>query len=125
MRSLAAEPGYGNVAVVVEGLHSITDQGPADVVWTALNYHDLHNPAVPPDTALKVDQAVFTALKPGGVFLVEDHVGAPGTGASQGGTLHRIEPELRPRRDREGRPSVRWGEQGGRSACRPPHRDRV
>ncbi len=32
MRSLAAEPGYGNVAVVVEGLHAITDQGPADVV---------------------------------------------------------------------------------------------
>ena len=92
MHALAAEPGYGNVAVVVEGLHSITDQGPADLVWTAQNYHDLHNPAVPPDTALKVDQAVFAALKPGGVFLVEDHVGAPGTGASQGGTLHRIEP---------------------------------
>ena len=92
MHALAAEPGYGNVAVVVEGLGHITDQGPADVVWTAQNYHDLHNPAVPADTALKVDEAVFAALKPGGVYLVEDHVGAAGTGASQGGTLHRIEP---------------------------------
>ena len=92
MRALAAEPGYGNVSVVVEGLGAITDQGPADVVWTAQNYHDLHNPAVPADTALQVDRAVAAALKPGGVYLVEDHVGAPGTGASQGGTLHRIEP---------------------------------
>lgn len=91
-KALAAEPGYGNVRVVVEGLGHITDQGPADVVFTAQNYHDLHNPQVPPDTAAQVDKAVYAALKPGGTFLVEDHVGAPGTGATQGGTLHRIEP---------------------------------
>ena len=93
-RALAAEPGYANVTVVVEGLGAIADQGPADVVWTAQNYHDLHNEHVPPGTALAVDKAVFAALKPGGVYLVEDHVGAPGTGASQGGTLHRIEPSF-------------------------------
>ena len=91
-RALAAEPGYGNVTVVVEGLGKITDQGPADVVWTTQNYHDLHNDHVPADTALAVDRAVFAALKPGGVYLVEDHVGASGTGASQASTLHRIEP---------------------------------
>ena len=91
-RALGAEPGYANVTVVVEGMGAITDQGPADVVWTAQNYHDLHNEHAPPSTALGVDKAVFAALKPGGVYLVEDHVGAPGTGASQGGTLHRIEP---------------------------------
>ncbi len=94
MRVLAAEPGYGNVAVVVEGLGSVTDQGPADVVWTAQNYHDLHNSAVPADTALKVDQAVFAALKPGGVYLIEDHVAAAGSGARDAGTLHRIDPEV-------------------------------
>jgi predicted methyltransferase len=93
-KALAAEPGYRNVTVVVEGLGRITDQGPADLVFTAENYHDLHNPAVPADTASAVDRAVAAALKPGGVFLVDDHVGAPGTGASQGGTLHRIEPAL-------------------------------
>ena len=91
-RALAAEPGYGNVTVVVEGLGAITDQGPADVVWTAQNYHDLHNDHVPPGTALGVDKAVFAALKPGGVYLVEDHVAAAGMGASQASTLHRIEP---------------------------------
>lgn len=91
-KALAAEPGYGNVTVVVEGLGKITDQGPADLVFTAENYHDLHNPAVPADTALQVDRTVAAALKPGGVYLVDDHVGAAGTGASEAGTLHRIEP---------------------------------
>ena len=92
MKALAAEPGYGNVKVVVEDFGSLSDQGPADMVWTTENYHDLHNPALPPGTALGTDKAVFAALKPGGVYLVEDHVGLPGTGATQGGTLHRIEP---------------------------------
>ena len=91
-RALAAEPGYGNVTVVVEGLGKITDQGPADVVWTTQNYHDLHNEHVPPDTAVAVNIAVAEALKPGGVYLVEDHVAAAGAGASQASTLHRIEP---------------------------------
>ncbi len=91
-RALAAEPGYGNVTVVVEGLGAITDQGPADVVWTTQNYHDLHNEHVPAGTALAVDKAVVAALKPGGVYLVEDHVAAAGAGAGVASTLHRIEP---------------------------------
>lgn len=91
-RALAAEPGYGNVTVVVEGLGAIADQGPADMVWTSQNYHDLHNPKLPADTALTVDKAVFAALKPGGVFLVEDHVAPAGSGISDAGTLHRIDP---------------------------------
>ncbi len=91
-RALAAEPGYGNVTVVVEGLGAIADQGPADVVWTSQNYHDLHNPKLPPDTAPMVDKAVFAALKPGGVFLLEDHVAPAGSGDSDAGTLHRIDP---------------------------------
>ncbi len=91
-RALSAEAGYANVTVVVEGLGAISDQGPVDVVWTSQNYHDLHNDHVPPGTALGVDKAVFTALKPGGVYLVEDHVAAAGAGAGQASTLHRIEP---------------------------------
>ncbi len=91
-RALSAEPGYANVTVVVEGLGAVSDQGPVDVVWTSQNYHDLHNDHVPPGTALGVDKAVFAALKPAGVYLVEDHVGTAGTGASQASTLHRIEP---------------------------------
>jgi predicted methyltransferase len=59
-----------------------------DLVWTTENYHDFHNAM---DMAV-FDKAVFNALKPGGVFLVEDHAAAPGAGASVTRTLHRIEP---------------------------------
>jgi len=30
-------------------------------------------------------------LKPGGIFVVADHAGRPGTGISESNTLHRIE----------------------------------
>jgi predicted methyltransferase len=59
-----------------------------DMVWTTENYHDYHNAM---DMAV-FDKAVFNALKPGGIFLVEDHAAAPGAGASVTRTLHRIEP---------------------------------
>jgi predicted methyltransferase len=38
------------------------------------------------------NKAVFDVLKPGGIFLVEDHAAAPGAGATVTSTLHRIEP---------------------------------
>ncbi|MDB5460208.1 MAG: hypothetical protein JWO72_1949 [Caulobacteraceae bacterium] len=59
-----------------------------DMVWTTDNYHDFHN-------ALDIaafNKAVFNALKPGGVFFIEDHAAAPGAGVSVTRTLHRIEP---------------------------------
>jgi predicted methyltransferase len=36
---------------------------------------------------------IFKVLKPGGVYMVEDH-SAPGTGAAATSTLHRIDPEI-------------------------------
>lgn len=40
---------------------------------------------------MKMNRAVFAALKPGGVYIVADHSGRPGTGVSETKTLHRIE----------------------------------
>jgi predicted methyltransferase len=34
---------------------------------------------------------VYAALKPGGIYVIADHSGRPGTGISESGTLHRIE----------------------------------
>jgi predicted methyltransferase len=59
-----------------------------DMVWTTENYHDFHNAL---DMAA-FDKAVFNALKPGGIFFVEDHAAAPGAGATATSTLHRIDP---------------------------------
>jgi predicted methyltransferase len=62
----------------------------ADVVFTAQNYHDFHN--LPGDGWKLVNKAAYDSLKPGGLYVIVDHVGAPGTGFSQTKTLHRIEP---------------------------------
>ena len=64
---------------------------PVDLVWTSQNYHDLHN--FPGLDVTVFNQMVFEALKPGGIYLILDHAGAPGTGISETSTLHRIDPE--------------------------------
>jgi predicted methyltransferase len=65
-----------------------------DVVWTTENYHDFHNapPGAPAPDMMAFNKAVYDALKPGGVYLIEDHAGAAGTGTTQTNTLHRIDP---------------------------------
>jgi len=73
---------------------SFTAPEPLDVIWTSENYHDLHNKGFgSPDMSL-VDQALFKALKPGGILMIEDHAAAAGSGARDTQTLHRIDPEL-------------------------------
>jgi predicted methyltransferase len=62
-----------------------------DLVTLMFNYHDLGFMGV--DRAA-MDRAVFRALKPGGIFVIADHAGRPGTGISESGTLHRIEEEF-------------------------------
>ncbi len=59
-----------------------------DLVFTALNYHDLIN--------LKVDrvallQGLLTILQSGGTFAVIDHAAAADSGARDVGTLHRVD----------------------------------
>ena len=65
-----------------------------DAVLTVQNYHDLHLTPFPKDTAAKVNAEVFKSLKPGGVYLVVDHVGAPGSGLEAAMKVHRIEPSI-------------------------------
>lgn len=67
--------------------------GGMDLVWTSENYHDLNNDNYGPEDMKSFNKAVFDALKPGGVFLVEDHAAAAGSGARDTNTLHRIDVE--------------------------------
>ncbi|HVZ46703.1 MAG TPA: hypothetical protein VHA82_23050 [Ramlibacter sp.] len=62
--------------------------GHLDLVTLMFNYHDFGHMGV--DRA-KLNAAVFRALKPGGVYVIADHSGRPGTGISEAGTLHRVE----------------------------------
>ena len=65
-----------------------------DMVWTSENYHDLHNgaPGGPPGDVAAWNKAVFEALKPGGVYLVEDHAAAADAAPDSTSKLHRINP---------------------------------
>jgi predicted methyltransferase len=90
--AIAADPAYGNVTVVaLVGTLSLPE--PVDLVFTAQNYHDLHLTRLQVDVPA-LNQAIFDALKPGGVFLVIDHAALPGTGLDVPDTLHRIDPEI-------------------------------
>ena len=81
---------YGNVSVVATDLGAFKVPRPVDVVWTSENYHDFHNG--PMANIAGLDAAAFAALKPGGVYYVEDHAAAPGSGVNATSTLHRIDP---------------------------------
>lgn len=62
-----------------------------DVATLMFNYHDLGGMGV--DRAA-MNRSVFNALRPGGVYVIADHAGRPGTGLSEASTLHRIEADF-------------------------------
>lgn len=64
-----------------------------DLVWTSENYHDLYNTRLGVQDMVKFNKVVFDALKPGGVYLVEDHAAQTGSGSRDTSTLHRIDAE--------------------------------
>jgi predicted methyltransferase len=95
MRTLAEEPGRANVEVASADLVAMPKATqPADIVWMHLFYHDLHTALIQARgaTAAQFNRAVFEALKPGGSYVIVDHVAAAGTGTRDAQTLHRIEP---------------------------------
>jgi predicted methyltransferase len=83
---------HTNVAVVVSPAGTFSLPQKVDLVWTSLNYHDLHNLKLGPDAVEKLDKAIFDSLKPGGTFIVIDHAAAPASGLRDTNTLHRIDP---------------------------------
>jgi predicted methyltransferase len=66
---------------------------PLDLIWTAENYHDLHNSRFGSPDMTYVDKALLSMLKPGGILIVEDHAAQAGSGTRDTEKLHRIDPE--------------------------------
>lgn len=83
-----------NVAAVIEPLLATTTPQNVDVVWTAQNYHDLYADFMGHPDVAAFNKEVFAMLKPGGVFIIVDHVANAGTGHDVCNTLHRIDPAL-------------------------------
>jgi predicted methyltransferase len=63
-----------------------------DAVVIRQNYHDLYDRHMAPVDVNVFNRGVFAALKPGGVYVVLDHVALPGSGIGATETLHRIDP---------------------------------
>ncbi|MDO1527830.1 methyltransferase [Fulvimonas sp. R45] len=91
-RKLAATPHYANVSVLEQPAAQLSVPAKVDLVFTAQNYHDYHDPFMGPVDMAKFDKAVFDALRPGGVFVVIDHAAPAGSGLADTDTLHRIDP---------------------------------
>jgi len=92
VRGFAGTGEYANVTVLVQPVNDFKLPEPADVIWTSMNYHDLHDPFMGPADMPKLDKALFDALKPGGTLIVLDHAAADGTGITKTNDLHRIDP---------------------------------
>jgi predicted methyltransferase len=85
------DPKHPNVTELVAPINDFATPTPVDLVWTAQNYHDLHDPFMGPADMAKFNAAVFKALKPGGEFIVLDHSAPTGSGVSLTNTAHRID----------------------------------
>jgi predicted methyltransferase len=89
MKELASQS--PNVIVSADPVGSPLPSG-LDAVFIRQNYHDLYNKFMGPADVPAFNKAVFAALKPGGVYVVLDHVATAGSGISATDTLHRIDP---------------------------------
>lgn len=90
MRGLAAQ--MPNIVVSADPVSTPLPRG-LDIVFIRQNYHDLYDKFMGPADVRAFDREVYAALKPGGVFVVLDHVAPAGSGIGATETLHRIDPE--------------------------------
>jgi predicted methyltransferase len=94
--ALGANPAFPNIRIAAQPWEDFKPKDKLDVVFNSQFYHDLFNPEYGsdgggPEGVAKVNKAIFNALKPGGVYVIVDHAGRPGTGYGEMNTLHRIE----------------------------------
>jgi predicted methyltransferase len=80
---------YKNLGVIHGPLPQFVTPEPVDVVWTSLNYHDMHNKSYAMDVTT-VNKSIFKSLKRGGYYIVLDHAAAETAGDDVTETLHRI-----------------------------------
>ena len=94
LRKLAGEPHYANISVLVQPADAFSTPAPVDLVFTSQNYHDYPDAFMGKIDPVAFDKQVFAALKPGGLFVVIDHVAEAGSGMRDTDTLHRIDPAI-------------------------------
>ncbi|HEY5339114.1 MAG TPA: hypothetical protein VIJ85_12980 [Rhizomicrobium sp.] len=93
-QALAKDPHYANVTLLNEPAAALSIPVKADVVWTSQNYHDYFDKFMGPTDTKLLNDAVSNALKPGGIYVVIDHVAEAGSGTRDTDTLHRVDPAV-------------------------------
>lgn len=84
---------YQNVTLLQQPGALLVSPEKVDLVFTSQNYHDYHDKFMGPMDMAAFDKQVYDALKPGGLFVVIDHVANAGdTGATE--NQHRIDPDV-------------------------------
>jgi predicted methyltransferase len=89
-----AKAGYSNTSVILQPGAAFATPEPVDLVFTVQNYHDYPDKFMGKIDPMVFNRAVYKALKPGGTFLVVDHVAEAGSGLRDTDTLHRIDPAI-------------------------------
>jgi predicted methyltransferase len=87
-------PQYANVSTLNQPANQLTSPEKVDIAFTAQNYHDYPDKFMGSVDPVALDKQVFDALKPGGIFVVIDHVAEAGSGMRDTNTLHRIDPAI-------------------------------
>jgi predicted methyltransferase len=91
-KALERGSGYENVTVLSDAVANFTAPRKLDLIWTAQNYHDLHDSFMGPANVAELNKAFFDSLRRGGVLLVIDHVAQAGSRSRDTESLHRIDP---------------------------------
>ncbi len=94
--AVLANPAFPTIKIAAQQWEDFKPVDKLDVIFNSQFHHDLYNPEYGAkgggeDGVIRVTKAFYDALKPGGVYIIVDHAGLPGTGHSQMDTLHRIE----------------------------------
>ena len=94
LKQLSADKYYGNIVTEVQPTTTLTAPEALDVVWTSQNYHDYPDEFMGKGDPSILNKAVFKILKPGGTYMIIDHIAKPGRGLSDTDTLHRVDPAI-------------------------------
>jgi len=93
-QTLIQQPAWSNVSLAIAPPNSVPVAAKADLIFTSQNYHDHLDKFMGPSDPAVFNKAMLDALKPGGVYLVIDHSGLPGSGTEATEKLHRVDPAL-------------------------------